>query len=225
MRRVELGGGAAVQLDEALDAFARLGRHLRRLGGGGEAEDEVELAPPLCGRPGSHARARPGAARPAGATARARRLRRPADRRAAASRRARRAPRRASGTRPPESRRLLPARCGVGPTRRAGGRRTLWAQRSDSGARHSQRIRGERLSGAPPSRGYAVVCGRDRLGHCPACRRAARRLAAVRGRALGVGRAAGARVRGQGGRLQRPRLRASCRRWSWSIARAGSRRT
>ena len=42
---VELGGGAAVQLDEALDPFARLGRHLRGLGGGGEAEHEVELAP------------------------------------------------------------------------------------------------------------------------------------------------------------------------------------
>ena len=34
-----------MQLDEALDAFARLGRHLRRLGGGGETDDEVELAP------------------------------------------------------------------------------------------------------------------------------------------------------------------------------------
>ena len=42
---VELGGGAAVQLDEALDAFARLGRHLRGLGDGGEPGDEVELAP------------------------------------------------------------------------------------------------------------------------------------------------------------------------------------
>jgi len=41
---VELGGGAAVQRDEALDAFARLGGHLRGLGGGGEADDEVDLA-------------------------------------------------------------------------------------------------------------------------------------------------------------------------------------
>src|ERR1019366_9176276 len=31
---VELGGGGAVQLDEALDALARLGRHLRGLGCG-----------------------------------------------------------------------------------------------------------------------------------------------------------------------------------------------
>ena len=48
---VELGGGAAVQLDEALDAFARLGRHLGRLGGGGEAADEVELACAQVGAP------------------------------------------------------------------------------------------------------------------------------------------------------------------------------
>ena len=37
--------GRPVQLDEALDPFARLGRHLRRLGGGRQADDEVELAP------------------------------------------------------------------------------------------------------------------------------------------------------------------------------------
>ena len=37
---------AAVQLHEALDPLARLRRHLRRLRGGGEADDEVELAPP-----------------------------------------------------------------------------------------------------------------------------------------------------------------------------------
>ncbi len=42
--RAELGGGSAVQLDETLDPFARLGRHLRRLGGECESDDEVELA-------------------------------------------------------------------------------------------------------------------------------------------------------------------------------------
>ena len=42
---VELRRRAAVQLDEALDPFARLRRHLRRLGRGGQPEDEVELAP------------------------------------------------------------------------------------------------------------------------------------------------------------------------------------
>lgn len=35
-----------MQLEEALDPFARLGRDLRRLGGGAEPEHEVELAPP-----------------------------------------------------------------------------------------------------------------------------------------------------------------------------------
>lgn len=34
-----------MELQEALDAFARLGGHLGGLGGGGEAEDEVELSP------------------------------------------------------------------------------------------------------------------------------------------------------------------------------------
>ena len=48
--RVELGGGGAVQREEPLDAFARLGWHLRGLGGGVEAENEVELAP--VARPG-----------------------------------------------------------------------------------------------------------------------------------------------------------------------------
>ena len=43
-KRVELGGSGAMELQEALDAFARLGGHLRRLGGGGEAEDELDLA-------------------------------------------------------------------------------------------------------------------------------------------------------------------------------------
>ncbi len=43
-RAVELGRGAAVERDEAPYAFARLGWHLRRLGGGGEAEHEIELA-------------------------------------------------------------------------------------------------------------------------------------------------------------------------------------
>ncbi len=45
-KRVELASSCSVQLDEALDALARLGRHLRRLGGGGEAADEVALTPP-----------------------------------------------------------------------------------------------------------------------------------------------------------------------------------
>ena len=60
---VELGGGAAVQLDEALDAFARLGGHVRGLGGGGEPDDEVDLA---ClssgteGAPRGYAGVRPG---------------------------------------------------------------------------------------------------------------------------------------------------------------------
>src|SRR5262245_38664252 len=43
---VELRGHVAVQLDEARDALARLRWHLRRLGGGLQADDEVELAPP-----------------------------------------------------------------------------------------------------------------------------------------------------------------------------------
>ena len=43
--RLERAGGAAVKRGEALDSFARLGRHLRRLGGGGQAGDQVELAP------------------------------------------------------------------------------------------------------------------------------------------------------------------------------------
>ena len=43
--RVERAGGAAVQRDEPLDAFARLGRHLRRLGGGRQAGDQIQLAP------------------------------------------------------------------------------------------------------------------------------------------------------------------------------------
>jgi hypothetical protein len=44
-KRVKLGCRAAVKLDEALDAFPRLRRHLRRLGGRSESQDEVELAP------------------------------------------------------------------------------------------------------------------------------------------------------------------------------------
>ena len=45
LRRVEFGGGAAVQLGEPLDALACLRRHLGRLGGRGEARDQVQLAP------------------------------------------------------------------------------------------------------------------------------------------------------------------------------------
>ena len=45
-RRVERGRGRAVELEEAEDALARLGRQLRRLGGGDERADHVELAPP-----------------------------------------------------------------------------------------------------------------------------------------------------------------------------------
>ena len=45
-RRVERGGGRAVELEEAEDPLARLGRQLRRLGRGDERADHVELAPP-----------------------------------------------------------------------------------------------------------------------------------------------------------------------------------
>src|SRR5947209_18611070 len=44
LERVQTGGDAAVQLEETLDALARLGRDLRRLGGSSEAGDHVELA-------------------------------------------------------------------------------------------------------------------------------------------------------------------------------------
>ncbi len=43
--RVELGRGAAVQLDEALDPLPRLGWNLGRLGRRGQPDDEVQLAP------------------------------------------------------------------------------------------------------------------------------------------------------------------------------------
>ena len=42
---VERAGGRAVELEEAEDALARLGRQLRRLGRGDERADHVELAP------------------------------------------------------------------------------------------------------------------------------------------------------------------------------------
>ena len=45
-RRVERGRGRAVELEEAEDPLARLGRQLRRLGRGDERADHVELAPP-----------------------------------------------------------------------------------------------------------------------------------------------------------------------------------
>ena len=45
-RRVERGGGRAVELEEPEDPLARLGRELRRLGRGDERADHVELAPP-----------------------------------------------------------------------------------------------------------------------------------------------------------------------------------
>jgi hypothetical protein len=44
-RRVERGRGGAVELQEPEDPLARLGRQLRRLGGGHERGDHVELAP------------------------------------------------------------------------------------------------------------------------------------------------------------------------------------
>ncbi len=44
-RGVEGAGGRAVQLEEAQDALARLGRQLGRLGGGHQRADHVELAP------------------------------------------------------------------------------------------------------------------------------------------------------------------------------------
>ena len=159
--RVEPDRSAAVQRDEALDPFARLRRDLRRLGRRAEPGDEVELAPT---RELDHAREmRPGAARSAGARARARPRTRRGGRRAGAPRRARRAPLRAAGT-PPPSRspdcfstaarrrceRRAPSKDTSAPvTRRA---RRGYALAVDSiDWRTAQRI-GERIAGSPSQR-------------------------------------------------------------------------
>ncbi len=189
-----------VQLDEALDAFARLGRHLRRLGRGGRGRARG----PACAaaRPGSRARGRPGAARSADGRARARPRRRPAGRRAGASRPARRAPRRACRKLPPP---LPRAACPAA-----------------ARARSSSRAQVQGYAARPRSQpGYALGVDVDRLGHSAADRRADRRLAPARGRARRGRRAARhATSPSRVARLQRPRpADASCRRWRSSTAR------
>ena len=86
-RGVQRARGRAVQLEEAEDALARLGRQLRRLGRGDQRADHVELAPARDLHAARDVDRR--AARSAGARGRARRRPRRWDRRAGAARRAR----------------------------------------------------------------------------------------------------------------------------------------
>ena len=189
--------GAAVQLDEALDAFARLGRDLRRLGR--RAEPAARGRACAAGRPGSRARGRPGAARSAGAPARARPRRRPAGRRAGAATRARRGPRaRFRNARP-----CFLARPG-GPA----AARPRFSSRTQPKDTRARRIEpGYALGVDLIDWGAAQRIGELMAGSPAAGRRARRR-----------GRAARAGLRAARERLQRacgcPR---SCRRWrSWT---------
>ena len=88
-------------------------------------------------------------------------------------------------------------------------RRARRATRARSGAGTTQGygVPAERRPARPSGSALAGLrswCGRDRLGRGPADRRADRRLAALRGRARRLGRAARARLRPPGERLQRP---------------------
>ena len=160
---VELGAALAVQLDEALDAFARLGRDLRRLGGGGRARRpdracaarhldharEVDLAQ-LDRRAGERAHDRGGVLR--------------IDEQAH------------PGEHVAHLGALEERRRRAAPPWRARPRRGRDSRRPG----HSPRIRGRM---AEPGAGLRSWVDADRLGRSPADRRAGRRLAAARGRA------------------------------------------
>ena len=148
--RVEAGRERAVHLQKAEDPLARLGRDLRRLRGGGQPGDHVELAPP--GDLRARAPGRPSAARSAAARARARPRRRRRSRAAAAARRARRGSPRAGRTRPPPVRRW-------GTSRSSSATATAWPSRLTERTSTAIALRRDALAGHE-----ALDVGGHRLG-------------------------------------------------------------
>ena len=194
----------AVQLDEALDPFARLRRDLRRLGGGAEPERPDRAC--ACARPGSRARGRPGAARSAGGQS--------ARTTAAAS--CGSTSRRIHASTSRTSARLRNA-APRPPRGSSSGADRRWR---DGDPRARARSKDTRAA-APRARLRSRV-DVDRLGRSPADRRADRRLAALRAACAPRRSSRCAHdFAAPRERLQRPRARRpSCRRWR-SVDRPG----